>query len=73
MKIPKKIDTLLKKRTKLAQELTEVNIALEDWLENNGATLYDDEIKDAVLSGVMIYCEPEGAEIVVREYIENHM
>ncbi len=72
MQIPKKVDRLLKKRTKLAQELQTVSSEVDGWLEANGFNLMDNSISDAVLTGAMIYCEPGNAEEVVRRAIIKH-
>ena len=63
MKIPKYIDRLLKKRTKLAEQLNSVSTELDEWLEKNGILVGN----DYTLTGYMIYCEPAGAEQCVRE------
>lgn len=65
MKIPKYIDRLLERRTRLAEQLTEVSSKLDDWLEKNGMPLGN----DYTLTGCMIYCEPAAAERCVREDI----
>ena len=73
MKIPKYIENLLNKREKLAYQLNECNIKLENWLVKNGANLTDDDICDAVISGCMIYCEPTNARNLVEYYILNKL
>lgn len=73
MRIHKRIEKLLDKRQKLAEELTLANIELDNWLEKNGADLTDVDICDAVLTGCLIYCEPSNAKRIVRNYIENKM
>lgn len=55
MQIPTYVDNLLKKRTKLAVQLSEVSSDLDDWLKQNDIPLD----KDYTMSGCMIYCEME--------------
>ncbi len=73
MDIPKRIDKLLSKRCKLAEDLNSVSIEIDKWLENHNANLSSDLVSDAVLSGCMIYTEPSTAETMVREYIKNEL
>lgn len=65
MKIPKYIDRLLKRRTKLAEQLAMVSSELDEWLEKNGIPTGN----DYTLTGCMIYCEPYNAEGCVRDDI----
>ena len=65
MKIPKYIDSSLKRRTKLAEQLNEVSLKLDDWLENNEIPTCNDYTR----TGCMIYCEPYTAEWHVRDDI----
>lgn len=65
MKIPKYIDRLLKRRTKLAERLAEVGNELDEWLEKNGIPAGT----DYTCTGCMIYCEPHTAEGCVRDDI----
>lgn len=65
MKIPKYIDGLLERRTKLAEQLAKVSSELDDWLEKNGIPTDNDYTK----TGCMIYCEPYTAERCVRDDI----
>lgn len=65
MKIPKYIDSLLKRRTKLAEQLNCVSNELDGWLENNGIPTGNDYTR----TGCMIYCEPYTAEGRVRDDI----
>ena len=65
MRIPKYIDSLLKRRTKLAEQLNSVSAELDVWLENNGIPIDN----DYTLTGCMIYCEPFTAERLVRDDI----
>jgi hypothetical protein len=71
--IPSKIDVLLKKRTKAAQNLMDADNQLCDWLESKGISTYAPEIADCVRTGAVEICEPATAEQCVREYIENYM
>ena len=73
MKITKKIINLLDKREELAMELISVTAEIDRWLIDKGADLSDDDLKDSVLSGCMIYCEPGSAKLNVKNYIENKM
>lgn len=71
MKIPKKIDELLKRRTRLAIQLSEVSDDLDKWLENKGFDLDELPLSDVTNSGVMIYVEPHTSEETVRQEIER--
>ena len=73
MKITKKIINLLDKREELAMELISVTAEIDRWLIDKGADLSDDDLKDSVLSGCMISCEPGSAKLNVKNYIENKM
>lgn len=73
MKIPKKIQKILDRREKLAFDLIRLNCELDNWLENKGVDLGDPDICDAVLSGCMIYTEPDSAKSQVEDYIKNNM
>ncbi len=71
MKTPKHIDQMLKLRTKLAMELNDVSTQIDNWLDNNGFNLSEEPLNNAVLTGCMIYTEPQNAEKIVREAIEK--
>lgn len=73
MKIPSNIQKLLYQQEKLSIELMDVSSKIADWLEENGADFSDRDIKDSVLTGCMIYCEPVNARTNVEEYIKNKM
>lgn len=73
MKIPKEIIKILDKREKLAMNLISATSEIDKWLINHGADLNDNDLKDSVLSGCMIYCEPGSAKHNVIKYIENKM
>ena len=73
MKIPKKIDVLLEKRVRLANQLSKLNWELESFIEENGGNLSDSDIFCGVCGHVMIYEEPEEAEDIVRDYIKTKM
>ena len=65
MKIPKYVDTLLKRRTRLVKQLAMVSTELDEWLERNGIPTGN----DYTLTGCMIYSEPDTAEQCVRRDI----
>ena len=80
MKIPKYIDRLLKRRTKLAEQLNSVSTELDEWLAeqlNSVSTELDEWLEnneiptdnDYTRTGCMIYCEPHTAERSVRDDI----
>lgn len=73
MKIPKKIQILLDRRERLAYQLSETCCKLDTWLEENGADLTDEDLCDSIITGCMIYCEPDNAKTNVMEYIEKKM
>lgn len=66
MKIPKYVDTLLKRRTRLVKQLAMVSTELDEWLDENGIQTSDDY---TLTGGCMIYCEPDTAEQCVRRDI----
>ena len=73
MKIPKRIQKILDRREKIAFDLIHLERELDDWLESKGVDLGDPDISDAVLSGCMIYTEPDSAKSQVEVYIKNNM
>lgn len=67
MKIPKYIDTLLKRRTKLAKQLDDVCWQLDKWLQKN-----EIEPDSACwMGGVETYANPNSSEREVRRAIEE--
>lgn len=65
MKIPKYIDELLKKRTKLAKQLDNACYALDTWLDE-----HDIEPDSACChTGVETYMNPDASEREVRRAI----
>lgn len=65
MTIPKYIDTLLKRRTRLAKQLDDVCQKVDDWLDKNGI-----EPDFACFhAGVETYVNPDSSEKEVREAI----
>ena len=73
MKIPKKIDVLLQKRVKLAEQLQTLNLELEEWIESHGGDLTDNDLMCGILTHAAIYEEPEMAKDVVEIYIKTKM
>ncbi len=65
MTIPKYIDELLKKRTKLAKQLDDVCYRLDCWLEANGI----DPDSSCWHTGVETYVHPDSSEREVRRAI----
>ena len=65
MKIPKYIDILLKKRTKLANQLDIVCGELDDWLDAHGV----DPDSSCWHTGVETYVHPSNSEQEVRRAI----
>ena len=68
MKIPKYIDTTLKKRRRYASLLMDASCALDDWLIKNNIECEEYDI----CTGVEIYANPFDSEIRVREAILKH-
>ena len=67
MRIPKYIDDLLKKRTRLAKQLDNVCYELDVWLDKN-----DIEPDSACWrTGVETYVNPDASEREVRRVIEK--
>lgn len=73
MEIPKKIEKLLDRRQRLAEDLITIECELDAWLEGKGADLLDIDISDAVMSGCLIYCEPATAKAKVKAYIKDNL
>lgn len=73
MKIPKKIEKLIERRRKLAEDLNSVSLTLDNWIEEHGGDIADPDICDSVRTGCMIYCEPGNAAFVVTKYILEKM
>lgn len=73
MKIPKEIKDKLKKRVQLAQDLMAVCAEIDGWLEEQGADFQDFDLKDSVLTGCMIYTEPDAARQIVEDYIKEKL
>lgn len=67
MKIPKYVDTLLKRRTKLANQLDIVCQQLDDWLDKNNI----EPDLSCYHTGVETYVNPEESEDEVRRAIEG--
>lgn len=65
MKIPKYIERLIDRRTKLAWELIKVGSKLDEWLEKNDIPVGT----DYTMTGCMIYCEPSTAGELVKQDI----
>lgn len=73
MKIPKRILKLLDKRERLAMDLINVEAELDKWLIAHNADLTDCDLKDSVLTGCMLYCEPGSAKKNIIDYIKNKL
>ena len=67
MKIPKYIDQALKRRTRLAFQLMDACIKVDDYLDKNSIYPPDEDW----LTGVEIYANPYEAEKEVRKAIEE--
>ena len=67
MKIPKYVDAALKRRTKLANQLMDACVIVDDFLYRNGI----DPDCACWLTGVEIYVNPKSAELEVRRAIEK--
>ena len=67
MKIPKYIDTALKRRTRYAELLNSASSIVDDFIRNNG--LEDDIDMADWLTGCEIYVNPGAAEMAVRKAI----
>lgn len=65
MSITKFIDTLLKRRTRLAKQLDDVCQILDDWLDKNGI----DPDSACWRTGVETYVNPDSSEMEVRRAI----
>lgn len=70
MQIPNKIEQLINKRQKLAEQLNSADVALSNWMEKQGIDM--GECSDFTRTGCMIYCEPDAAAKNVRDAITNH-
>jgi hypothetical protein len=67
MKIPKYIDKLIDRRSRLASALIDVCGELDDWLEKNGV---DTEMEDT-RGGVEIYVNPYSSAERIRQAIRE--
>lgn len=67
--IPKYVQKLLERRCLLAQQLSEVGCQLDTYCKKLGLELGDDE--NALMSHVMIYCEPSTAYRCTKQAIER--
>jgi hypothetical protein len=72
MEIPKKIDSILKRRRREAEMLNDTDCQLCEWMEKQGMDTNDAAIYDCIGGGVVEICEPDNAEKAVREYIKNY-
>lgn len=69
MNIPKKIEHLIDRRQRLAEQLNSADVELSKWMEQHGIDM--SECSDFTRTGCMIYCEPDAAARNVRETIQN--
>lgn len=70
MKIPRRIEQAIDRRTRLAEELASACIIVDDFIKENGM---DDEVADYDwLTGVEIYANPSASGERVKEAIRNH-
>lgn len=67
MKIPKYVDKLLKKRTRLACQLSYVCWKVDKWLDENGV----EPDSSCYHTGVKTYVNPNASEREVRRAIEK--
>ena len=67
MKIPKYIDTLLKRRTSLAEQLDNISFKIDQYLLKNNI----EPDTSCWLTGCEIYINPEDAELEVRRAIKE--
>ena len=67
MKIPKRVDKLLRQRTYYACMLDKVCYELDQWLDKNEVECESCDTH----TGVEIYCNPTQSEQRVRECISN--
>ena len=67
MKIPKYVEQLIDRRTRLAWELMSVSVELDEWLDKNNVVCGSDYTS----TGCMIYCEPSTAGALVKQDILN--
>jgi hypothetical protein len=65
MKIPKYVEKLIDRRTKLAEDLMCVSSELDEWLDKNNINAGT----DYTATGCMIYCEPSTAGALVKRDI----
>lgn len=70
MKLTKKIEALIDKRTALAAELMSVGSQIDQYIIDNGL---ENEVEDYDwLTGVEIYANPWAAGKRIKEAIRNH-
>ncbi|MBR0542536.1 MAG: hypothetical protein IJK26_10105 [Clostridia bacterium] len=70
MKLTKKVEAMIDRRTRLAQELMEACCEVDDFIKDNGL---EDEVENCDwLTGVEIYCNPAASGERIKEAIRNH-
>lgn len=68
MKIPKEISAALKKRTKAAEDLMDVDSIITDFINEHGIAVEEYDY----CTGVEMYANPYASEERVRNAILNH-
>jgi hypothetical protein len=68
-KIPKYIEDLLQRRRNLAMRLMDVCVQVDEYCKRIGVDMNDNTA--AILTDVMIYCEPDVALRSTREAIQK--
>ena len=70
MKLTKKIEKLIDRRTRLAEELMDVSSQLDNFIYENGL---ESEIEEYdMCTGCEIYCNPADSGKRIKEAIRNH-
>jgi hypothetical protein len=70
MKLTKKMETLIDRRTTLAMELMKVCSEVDNLIRDNGL---ENEVEDYDwLTGCEVYCNPAGSGKRIKDAIRNH-
>lgn len=67
----KELYRLLEERRRLANDLISICSDVDRLIEEVGGDLDDERIADSVLTGCMIYCEPDVAAKAVKDYVKE--
>lgn len=70
MKLPKRIDKLIDRRTRLAEDLNSVDLELTEWLEKKG--IIEDIEEFDYMGGCEMYVNPCASADRIKQKILSH-